>query len=137
MPYASVAAACRTPWNLSRASYFIPIQVSGPEFMLKISAPRVHADPRLCCGDQNAIRTPPETEGNEKGGKQWAKSKGGKQWAINLSRRVYDGQQAIGVVQRYGPGLSDQPGCAASSYGSSVVLWRWPYDWRGQVGERD
>ena len=28
-------------------------------------------------------------------------------------------------------------GCAASSYGSSVVLWRWPYDWRGQVGERD
>src|SRR5437016_9326542 len=38
MPYASFAAACRTLWNLSRASYFIPIQVSGPEFMLKISA---------------------------------------------------------------------------------------------------
>src|SRR6266853_3656119 len=53
--------------NLSRASYFIPIQVSGPEFMLKISAPRVHADPRLCCGDQNAIHTPPGRRETKRG----------------------------------------------------------------------
>src|SRR2546427_6960690 len=44
---ASFAATRRTPWRPFAASYFIPIQVSGPEFMLKISAARIHADYRL------------------------------------------------------------------------------------------
>jgi len=67
MPYASFAATRRTPWRPFAASYFIPIQVSGPEFMLKISAARIHADYRLCCGAQNAIAPRSVEKGKRKG----------------------------------------------------------------------
>src|SRR5207247_3788785 len=87
MPYASFAAACRTPWrvvvplkeplphgDLSRASYFIPIRSQRPRIYAEDQCPRIHADPRLCCGVQDAIHTPLGTEGSEKGGKNWEPS---------------------------------------------------------------
>ena len=58
------------PMEIARASYFIPIRASGSEFILKIGAPRSHADSRLCCDAQNAIRLPLGRKGDEKGGKR-------------------------------------------------------------------
>ena len=76
MPYASFAAACRTLWNLSRASYFIPIQVSGPEFMLKISAREFMPTPD--CVAATKMRYIPRREEREtkRGEKQWEPSTG-------------------------------------------------------------
>jgi hypothetical protein len=62
MPYASFAAARRTPWRPFASFILYSDPVSGREFILKISAAPIHADARLCRGDQNAIRPPSQGE---------------------------------------------------------------------------